>query len=199
MEQADRQRQIQEHLEAIRRLQTQAAPIQSDWPPQGYYLLWHIVVGLLLGMIGAAVALALNAAGAPLVDKHPLELIRVYLTFPMGEAALTATSGEVLTIGCILYLMTGALYGVVFHLLMSLYVSEAGLVTRLLVATLIGLVIWAVNFYLILSWLQPMLLGGNWILQQIPFWVAGLTHLAFAWTMLLVESWGRFEPRGRGA
>lgn len=197
MEQPTRQRQIEEHLEAIRRLQAEAAAPTSDWPPKGYYLLGHIVVGMILGIIGAAVALAFNAVGAPLVDRHPLELIRVFLTFPMGASALTATSGEVLTVGCMLYLITGALYGVVFHLLMSMYAARAGVVVRFIAATLLGLLIWAVNFYLILSWLQPMLLGGNWILDQIPFWVAGLTHLAFAWTMLLVESWGRFEPRRR--
>ena len=53
---------------------------------------------------------------------------------------------------------------------------------------------WIVNFYLILSWLQPALLGGRWIVDQIPIWVAVLTHLAFAWTIWAGEVWGRVEP-----
>ena len=64
------------------------------------------------------------------------------------------------------------------------------------VATALGLGVWIVNFHLILSWLQPVLLGGRWIVDEIPFWVAALTHLAFAWTIWVGEYWGRFEPAG---
>ena len=34
------------------------------------------------------VSLLFNVIGAPLAGKSPLELIRVYLTFPLGEKAL---------------------------------------------------------------------------------------------------------------
>ena len=61
-------------------------------------------------------------------------------------------------------------------------------------STPVGLGLWIVNFYLVLSWLQPVLLGGNWIVRLVPFWVAALTHLAFAWTMYVVEHWGSFVP-----
>jgi hypothetical protein len=54
--------------------------------------------------------------------------------------------------------------------------------------------IWLVNYYLLLSWIQPLLFGGNWILTQIPPWVAFLTHLVFGWTMALVYPLGKFEP-----
>jgi hypothetical protein len=50
---------------------------------------------------------------------------------------------------------------------------------------------------MVLSWLQPMLLGGNWILRMVPIGVAALTHLCFAWTVVAGEFWGRFEPYGR--
>lgn len=208
MDHVTRQRLIQEHLDAIRQLQapepaesprrSPAAQAQT-WPPQGYYFLWHIVVGMMLGGIGACVSLALNIVGAPLAGEHPLQLIRVYLTFPMGAEALTTDDGKVLTVGCILYLSTGAIYGVVFHLIMSGPLAHASVLRRFVVGSAIGLGLWIVNFYLILSWLQPALLGGNWILTEVPFWVAALTHLAFAWTMLMVEIWGRFEPYRRDA
>ena len=208
MDDIRRQQLIQQHLDAIRDLQTPTPPGSASgrgtgpgeaWPPRGYYFLWHIVVGMMLGFIGATVSLVLNMVGAPLADQHPLQLIRVYLTFPMGADALTTDNGKVLTIGCILYLVTGALYGIVFHLIMSGPLAKAGLVQRIIAGTAIGLGLWVVNFYLILSWLQPALLGGNWILSEVPFWVAALTHLAFAWTMLLVEGWGRFVPYERDA
>lgn len=195
MDEATRQRQLLEHLEAIRRLQADAAVVrETAWPPQGYYLLWHVVIGIMLGCIGAIVSLGANVLGATLFGQHPLQLIRVYLTFPMGEQALREEPGVVLFIGCVLYLATGALYGIAFHLVMSTWFNHAPTARRFAVATAIGLGLWIVNFYFILSWLQPMLLGGNWIVSMVPFWVAGLTHLAFAWTMLAVEFWGHFVP-----
>lgn len=197
MERSSRERQIQAHLDAIRRLQAERAEQETQgaaWPPDGYYLLWHVLVGVVLGGIGAAVSLGLNALGALLVGRAPLDLIRVYLTFPMGERALHAQDGLVLTVGCILYLITGGLYGIAFHLVMSSVFADAGTGKRFLVGSMLGLGLWIVNFYLVLSWLQPLLLGGNWIITEVPFWVAALTHLAFAWTILACQTWSRFDP-----
>ena len=202
MDKEKRERLIQQHLDAVRHLQTVPDEPANDvgpdaWPPKGYYLIWHVVVGIALGGVGAAVSLLANVIGAPLFGKEPLELIRVYLTFPMGEQALVADDTLVLYAGCGLYLVTGALYGVAFHLAMSQFFSEAPTRRTFMAATVMGLVLWVVNFYLLLSWLQPLLLGGNWIVRLIPFWVAALTHLAFAWTMWLGEWWaGRFEAGG---
>ena len=202
MDTQEREQQIRQHLAEIRRLEMgspDAGPIAEGargWPPSGYYLLWHVVVGMMLGLIGALVSLLANIVGAPLFGKPALELIRVYLTFPMGQRALNADDGLILFVGCVLYLCTGAAYGSVFHVVMSSLFANASLVVRFVIATTLGLGLWIVNFYLILSWLQPLLLGDNWIVRMVPVWVAVLTHLAFAWTMLAVEFWGRFEgPR----
>jgi hypothetical protein len=195
MDAETRRRQIEQHLEAIRSLEAQ--PVVEDgaaWPPKQFYLLWHVVIGMTLGGIGALVSLGANIIGAPLFGEEPLRLIRVYLTFPMGEQALTAEQGHVLSIGCLLYLLTGAFYGVIFHLVMSIRFADASRMQRFIVGSVMGLLLWVVNFYLVLSWLQPMLLGGNWIVSMVPVWVGGLTHLAFAWTMLVGELWVRFEP-----
>jgi len=185
---------IDEHLEAIRKLRAEEAETRSVWPPPGYYLLWHVVIGMMLGGIGAMVSLLANALGAPIFGERSLQLIRVYLTFPMGQRALEADAGLVVFVGCSLYLATGALFGIAFHLVMSTVFVTASTARRFLVSTLFGLALWVVNFYLILSWLQPMLQGDNWIVRMVPFWVAALTHLAFAWTMFLGEFWGKFEP-----
>ena len=198
MDPESRRRLIEGHLDAIRRLES---PPEADdtatWPPQGYYLLWHVVIGMTLGGIGALVSLAANMIGAPLFGEAPMKFIRVLLTFPMGESALTAEAGSVLFIGCLLYLVTGALFGVVFHLAMSLYFRDATRGRQFAIATAMGLGLWIFNYYLVLSWLQPMLLGGNWIVRLVPIWVAVLTHLCFAWTVVAGEFWGRFEPYGR--
>jgi hypothetical protein len=58
----------------------------------------------------------------------------------------------------------------------------------------LSLGIWLVNFYVLLEHLQPALIGGNWIVEQVPWWVAALTHLVFGWTMALLYPYGVFVP-----
>ena len=191
---------IRGHQAAIRQLEVETALEKEPkpWPPDGFYLLWHVVVGMTLGGVAAVVSLLANVAGAPLLGQRPMELIRVFLTFPMGGRALEIEEGTVLMVGSVLYLLTGALFGVILHLVLSIFFADATHGKRFLVATGLGLALWIVNFYLILSWLQPLLLGGNWIVRLIPPWVGAFTHLAFAWTLALGETWGRFETN-RGA
>jgi hypothetical protein len=190
----ERRKLILEHREEIHRLENEETEVAAaSWPPQGFYLIWHLVVGITLGGLGALVSLAFNVIGAPLFGEPSMQLIRVYLTFPMGEQALVAEEGLVLSVGAGLYLATGAILGVVFHLFLRNYRTR-GKARLFVIATVLGLAVWVVSFYLILSWLQPALLGGSWIVDEIPFWVAALTHLAFAWTIWVGESWGRVEP-----
>ena len=102
-----------------------------------------------------------------------------------------------LTIGCCLYIGTGMLLGVPFHLLLTLFTGEATLQRRLLLASALAISMWLVHFYLILIWLQPLLFGGNWIVEQIPWWVAALTHLVYGWTMAIVYPLGQYVPYRR--
>ena len=172
---------------------------ERPWQASGYYAAYYAIAGFVLGMFGAAASLLFNIIGATLFGRHPLELIRVYLTFPLGERALSLTpdnseSGLLLAVGCCLYLATGMILGVPFHLLMTRFVGQGGLVTRLVWATLFSILIWLVNFYAILNWVQPLLLGGNWIVEEIPIWVAILTHLSFGLTMGLLYPLGLYQP-----
>ena len=121
-------------------------------------------------------SLLFNVIGAPIAGKTPLELIRVYLTFPLGERALQLTGsgqagyavgdGVILAFGCCLYLATGMLLGIPVYLALTRFAAKGGLITRLAVASVVSLAIWGFNFYAVLSWLQPLLIGGdpgNWI------------------------------------
>ena len=178
---------------------------EQSWPPSHFSWKAHVVYGAALGATGAAVALLANVVLAPLAGKHPLELIRVYLTFPLGAEALALTEtaphapvlrdGMVLTFGCCLYLVTGILLGVLFHAAMTRLVQPS-LRNRLLVSTILSLLAWQVAFYGLLSWLQPLLFRGDWITnsQYLPWWVAGATHLIFGWTMALLAPMARFVP-----
>jgi hypothetical protein len=164
------------------------------WPPRTYYQAYHALAGFVLGMFGAVTSLLFNVVGSLLVGHHPLHLIQVYLTFPLGEEALQVDSGLTLAIGCCLYLGTGMLLGIPFHLVLTRYFPTASFLKRLGVVSVLALLVWVINFYAILSWLQPLLFGGNWIVEQIPWWVAALTHLVFGWTMVLVQPLGTFTP-----
>jgi hypothetical protein len=147
-------------------------------------------------MIAAAASLLFNVVGSLIVGQHPLRLIQVYLTFPLGEKALDPgfDSGVALAVGCCLYLATGMLLGIPFQLALARFMPRANLLKRFTLATVVGLVMWLVNFYAVLSWLQPLLFGGNWIVDPdyMPRWVACLTHLVFAWTMAAVFPWGMY-------
>lgn len=171
-------------------------PAQPDWRDRGYYLTFYATTGFFLGMIGALSSLLLNVVGSVAVGQHPLKLIQVYLTFGLGERALAAGSNDALAllIGCCLYVATGMVYGVPFQIAMSRLAPNADLMTRLLWASLLGLGLWIVNYYAILTWLQPLLFGGRWIVDEIPWYVGATTHLVFAWTMAMLYPYGKFLP-----
>ena len=151
-----------------------------------------VTSGLLMGALAGCTSLLANIIGSvlwPAINgepQHPLRLIQIYLTFPMGETALTLDSGFALAAGCALYLCTGMLYGVVFELALSAYFPRAKLGARLLMSSGLMLAVWLINFYAILSWLQPLLFGGRWITDLVPWWVAAVTHLIFGWTMAAI-------------
>lgn len=175
----------------------QAGPPLPAWPPKGFYLAYYATAGFVLGGIAAGASLLFNVVGALAKGLHPLQLIRVYLTFPLGEKALEMESGIALAIGCCLYLGTGMLLGMGVHVLLAWDEYRTGatrLARRFAVATVAGVLIWLVNYYALLSWIQPLLIGGNWIVEQIPWWVAVLTHLVFTWTLAALYPLGKFVP-----
>jgi hypothetical protein len=175
-----------------RELGTPATPEGREWPPREFYAAYAVLTGFVLGAAGAATSLLFNVIGSALVDQNPLHLIQVYLTFPLGEPALHMESGLALAVGCCLYLLTGMCFGIPFQVVLSRWFDTATLGARFAVVTAMALALWLVNFYALISWLQPVLIGGNWILDNVPWWVAASTHLVFGWTMLAVQPLGRF-------
>jgi len=94
------------------------------------------------------------------------------------------------------------LLGIPVTMAISRFAKEGGLVKRLIVGGAVAILIWAVMFYGILSWLQPMLVEGdpgNWITntQYLPWWVAAATHLIFGWTIALLYPLGEYRPYRR--
>ncbi|MBA4019969.1 MAG: hypothetical protein C0483_22615 [Pirellula sp.] len=201
---AEQRRQIETELAELKeRAGVLERELAAMAPPSGrftgYYTAYFATTGFMLGMFGACTSLLFNIVGVlllPATDepRHPLRLIQVYLTFPLGERALHIDGGLALAVGCCLYLATGMILGMFFHLFLTRYTASAGFVKRMLIVTALSLAVWLVNFYGILSWLQPLLFHGRWIVDMIPPWVAAATHLVFGWTMVLVYPWGLYVP-----
>lgn len=198
-EREEKARELESLRKRVAELETELEPAPGHWQARGFYATYYATTGFMLGSFGAAASLLFNIVGSALIGQHPLKLIQVYLTFPLGEKALTPEfdTGVALAVGCCLYLATGMLFGIPFQVLLARFLPEGTLVSRLVLASVLGVLLWVVNFYGVLSWLQPWLLGGNWILTQIPVWVAVLTHLVYAWTMALVYPWGVYVPYRR--
>ena len=192
---------------------TTARIVGPGWRATGYYSAYYATAGFLLGSLGAIVSLLFNVVGAPLAGKSPLELIRVYLTFPLGEKALQLTQGQnayavndrvIVAFGCCLYLATGMLLGIPVYMALARFAAKGGVIKRLVVASIVSLLIWGIMFYGILSWLQPLLVEGdpgNWITSFnpvfLPWWVAAATHLVFGWTIALLYPLGEYRPYRR--
>lgn len=197
--------------ERVRKLETEITEEESDraWRSLTYYPIYYATTGFLLGIFGAMASLLFNVVGAPIAGKAPLELIRIYLTFPLGERALMLAEGAgkahaipdglILAFGCCLYLLTGMVLGIPVYLALTKFTPNGPLKKRFAVASAVSLGIWLINFYGILSWLQPALFGGNWIVDNrlLPWWVAAATHLVFGWTIVLLYPLGQFTPYRR--
>lgn len=194
---------LKNRVSELEQEQSEIPPVPDAWVPQGHYAYYDAAAGFMLGVFGAVVSLMFNVIGSVVVGKDPLQLIRVYLTFPLGEKALNLTQaggrteavpdGLILALGCCLYLGTGMLLGVPVYMAVSR--SGKGLVPRIAVGAAVSLAIWALNFYGILSWLQPAFFGGNWITsgEYLPWWVAAATHAVFGATIAVLAPWGAFS------
>lgn len=200
---------LQDKRQELAELYLRAAQLESEiaaagdkqWPPRGFYGAYYATTGFMLGGIAAIVSLAVNALFAPLAGKSPLELIKVYLTFPMGQPALALDpSGNgwlILSLGVCLYIGTGMLLGVPLYWLMSRLCGPlAALGRRVVVGVVTALGLWLIAFYGVLVWFQPLLLGGRWITnpEVLPPWVAAGTHVVFGLTIALLYPLGQFTP-----
>jgi hypothetical protein len=74
------------------------------------------------------------------------------------------------------------------------FARDRGFITRCLWSCGLGVLVWLVAFYGILSWLQPLLFGGNWIVEMTPWYVGLATHLVYAITHAAVFPLGVYTP-----
>jgi hypothetical protein len=187
-------REIQRHRSALVRLESQLIePATAHWPPIGFYLTFYIVAGTTIGILGSLASFIFHVVGSLMVNQDPLKFLRVYGTVFLGARALTTEDLNFFMLVAVVHFSIGAIAGAVFHVLVNRFVPDrTGLQIGL--GVLYGLLMWFVNFYLVLSWLQPRLVGEAYVLQLMPAWIAALTHVIYGLTLGLLQPLGRFVP-----
>jgi hypothetical protein len=191
----DIERQIHAHRAAIADLETRlvAPPASPGWPPHGFYLTFYVVAGMLIGILGSLVSFLFNVLGSLVVNQDPLMFLRVYGTVFLGQKALVTDDLSFFMLVAVVHFSVGAIAGAVFHVGVNWLVPDRP-VAQIALGALYGLLMWLVNFYGVLVWLQPRLVGHAYVLEMMPAWVAALTHVIYGLTLGLLQPLGRFSP-----
>jgi hypothetical protein len=190
-------REIERHRQAIADLEARLAALPGEprgWPPPGFYTTFYVVAGMTLGAMGAITSFIFNVVGSLIVAQDPMKILRVYGTFFIGQEALTTDNLNFLMLVLLTHMIVGAAGGAVFHVVINRNFADRSPGKKILYAGLLGCAIWLINFYGIISWLQPLLVGQAYILRLMPFWVAALTHIIYGLTLGLLQPLGRFIP-----
>ena len=196
-----KKKELEELRRRVASLETEVSDSRPVKPfePQGFYTGYYATTGFMLGMFAAIASLLFNMVGSLMFGKPALQLIQVYLTFPLGDKAMEFTSkdqGMILAFGCCLYIATGMVLGALFYVALVWLTKNSSIVMRLLVATVLSLLVWVVNYYIILKYLQPALLPemspANYIVALVPAWVAAATHLVYGWAIALMYPLGQY-------
>ncbi len=187
-------RAIEQHRTAIIDLEAQLQePVTRSWPPVGFYLTFYIVAGATIGILGSVTSFAFNVLGSLLVKQDPLLFLRVYGTVFLGPKALTTDDLNFFMLVAVVHFSVGASAGAVFQVFISRFVPDRPLL-QIVLGGIYGVLMWVVNFYLIISWLQPRLVGEAYVLELMPAWIALLTHLVYGLTLGVLQPLGRFVP-----
>jgi hypothetical protein len=187
--------EIEQHRAAIAALESRLgdAPVPVPWPPAGFYLTFYVVAGTMIGILGSLVSFAFHIIGSVLISQDPLRLLRVYGTFFLGARALTTDDLNFFMLVAVVHFSVGALAGAVFHVLVN-YLVPGRTAVQIMFGALYGLILWVVNFYVVIAWLQPRLVGEPYVLELMPAWIAALTHVIYGVTLGVLQPLGRFVP-----
>lgn len=183
---------IAEHRAAIARLEAQLpGPPVHPWPPAGFYLTYYVVSGTILGILGSITSFACHVLGSIMVHQDPLRVLRVYGTVFLGPAALSTDDLDFFMLVGVVHFSVGAAAGAVFNVAVNRFAPpRAGV--QIALGAAYGLLMWVVNFYVVMAWLQPVLVGRAYVVEMMPPAVAALTHLVYGLTLGALQPLGRF-------
>jgi hypothetical protein len=187
--------EIERHRAAISALEARLVdvPRAAPWPPAGFYLTFYVVAGTMIGILGSLVSFLFHVLGSVLVNQDPLRFLRVYGTVFLGARALTTDDLNFFMLVAVVHFSVGALAGAVFHVLVN-WLVPGRTALQIALGAFYGLLMWVVNFYVVIAWLQPRLVGDPYVLALMPAWIAALTHVIYGVTLGVLQPLGRFVP-----
>ncbi len=201
----DIEAEIARHRAAISELEEQLGgsqarveAVESPWPPPGFYFTFYVVVGAILGVLGSLASFLFNVFGSLMIDQDPYRILRVFGTVFLGEEALTTANLNFFMLVAVVHFSVGALAGAVFHVVVNRYFPGKSWGWYIAAGAAYGVLMWIVNFYLVLTWLEPALVGQAFVLEHMPAWVAAATHIVFGVTLGLLQPLGHFTPYRAG-
>src|SRR5262245_14626433 len=148
--------------------------------------LYCAAIGSAPGFLGSLVKLVSNIIGASVLGVDPLRLLRVYGTIVEGRNALLPNNGSSLLDTFLMHLIVGSALGAVFMLLACGQFRFRRFFPFLAQGVGFGLAIWIINFYLFLSWIQPLVNGEAYVVKMIPWWVAAGSHSLYGLTVAML-------------
>jgi cytochrome c oxidase cbb3-type subunit 2 len=185
-------REIEAHRAAIAALEARLSESPAArWPPVGFYLTFYVVAGIIIGILGSVTSFLFNVVGSIFVNQDPLRFLRVYGTVFLGARALTTDDLNFFMLVAVVHFSVGAAAGAVFHVLVNRFIPTRSAL-QIALGAVYGLVMWMVNFYVVIAWLQPRLVGEAYVLALMPAWVAALTHVVYGLTLGILQPLGRF-------
>ena len=194
MSRSDIEARLAAHRQAIRELEAELRTTPAiAWPPPGFYLTFYVVSGLVIGILGSVTSFMFHVVGSLMVNQDPLRFLRVYGTVFLGAKALTTDDLNFFMLVAVVHFSIGAAGGAVFHVLVNRFAPDRPAL-QICLGAAYGLGMWLVNFYGILVWLQPRLVGQPYVLELMPTWVAALTHVIYGLTLGVLQPLGRFVP-----
>ena len=179
-------------------MSTYACDLYSDRNTVGkrWHSLYFATVGAFAGFLAALTVLAADVVSARALGYAPFMLLRYYATLHEGSAALLMSDWTFFLSAFFMHLAIGSILGAVFVAAVSGREPFQKLSHYLGAGVLFGLTIWLVNFYLLLSWIQPLINGRSYILENIPWWVAACTHALYGITVASVSYAFRNDVEG---
>jgi len=144
-------------------------------------------IGAVAGFLASLAMMGADVVSARLMGFAPFILLRYYETIREGPNALLMTNWTFFLNAFLMHLALGSAFGAIFVLIVSGRPAFERFSSYIAAGISFGLTIWVITFYFFFSWIQPLINGKAYILDNIPWWVAAGTHAIFGITVALVS------------
>ena len=110
-----------------------------------------VIAGFLIGIVAGIIFAMFEMIVAALMGMGFFAPLRMISAIVLGEGALdpSYSLGAAIVVGLIVHMMLSAVYGVIFGLVVSGWALLRQRIWVVVVATVYGLLLWLVNFYII--------------------------------------------------